>query len=113
MFQVKERVKVFRGERLTQARNNAALTQEELGDMIGASSQQISAYEHGKREPFPYIIIKLAEALGTTTDWLLGLSDKPQREVKEVTTDELSYLRKLDRKKLLELLQIILKESNK
>lgn len=81
--------------------------------MVGASAQQISAYENGRREPFPYVIAKLAEALSTTSDFLLGLSDKPKREVTEVSTDELSYLRKLDRKKLMELLQIILKEGDK
>lgn len=37
----------------------------------------LSRIENGKNEPAAWMLLALAQALGTTTDYLLGLTDDP------------------------------------
>ena len=48
------------------------LTMAELGKRVGCSEASISYYELGKREAKYEILLKLAEALDTSVDYLLG-----------------------------------------
>lgn len=50
-------------EWLTLARKNKGLTQQQLGDLIGTSSNAITQYEKGKRFPKPNILAKLCKEL--------------------------------------------------
>ncbi len=63
------------GQRLAKAREKAGITQQTLGDIVGASKGAIARWEAGTREPGMAYLAKLSEALGVTTDYLLGLSD--------------------------------------
>jgi transcriptional regulator with XRE-family HTH domain len=60
------------GERLTQAREQAGLSQQQLADKLGTTQRAVSWWE---REPVALRADQLAavaEALGVTTDYLLG-----------------------------------------
>lgn len=61
------------GHRLRELRKLRNLTQKQLADLIGVKNSIISFYEVGDRIPSPEIIIKLAAALHTSTDFLLGV----------------------------------------
>ena len=63
------------GERLEKARDKAGMTQQALADAVGASKGAVARWEAGTREPGMAYLSKLSEALGVTTDYLLGLSD--------------------------------------
>ncbi len=63
------------GGRLAKAREKAGITQQTLGDIIGASKGAIARWEAGTREPGMAYLSKLSKALCVTTDYLLGLSD--------------------------------------
>ena len=54
-------------------RKSKNLNMKQLGQLIGASESAISQYETGKRQPDPSTLIKLAEVLETSVDFLLGL----------------------------------------
>lgn len=70
------------GKRLARARAEKQLTQRELADAIGITFSQISRYEASKARPRLAILMKLAEALGTTPEFLAGDSvDDFNREV--------------------------------
>jgi transcriptional regulator with XRE-family HTH domain len=43
--------------------------------MMGTSQNQIYRYEQDKNSPTGDVIIALARALGTSADWLLGMTD--------------------------------------
>lgn len=58
--------------RLKTARKAAQLTQTDLAKRAGLMQRQISDYEKGKQTPSIETLMKLAEALNVTTDWLLG-----------------------------------------
>lgn len=57
-------------ERVSTARALNSLTQKELSGLAGVSQRQIAAYENVESFPRPRVLMKLAEALGTTPEWL-------------------------------------------
>lgn len=65
---------VFR-DRLKEKRLAAGMTQAELAEKVGVSARTIQNYEMGTRKPRNLEVIqKIAEALRTTPDYLLGSS---------------------------------------
>ena len=62
-------------DKLKEKRIEAGLTQAELAKRAGTTSRTIQNYELGKSKPSNMEIIqKIADALGTTTEFLLGSS---------------------------------------
>lgn len=55
---------------LRNARERAGLTQRELGVRAGVNFSQISRYEQGVALPRPGMLLKLAEVLGVTPEFL-------------------------------------------
>ncbi|EFU7245544.1 helix-turn-helix transcriptional regulator [Listeria monocytogenes] len=68
------------GEKLIHLRKKNRLTQKQLAAKIGTAASTISKYENDNHRPPIFILAKLAEILGTTTDFLLddvaGLREK-------------------------------------
>lgn len=62
--------------RLKNARKEAGLTQQELGDKIGVSKSTVTGYEKGYREPDVFKIKEMSKALGVDANYLLG-TDSP------------------------------------
>jgi transcriptional regulator with XRE-family HTH domain len=59
------------GERTRKRRQVLKLTQHELAEALGLTSQHISAIEQNKRSPSLAILARLAEELGVTVDYLV------------------------------------------
>lgn len=66
------------GERLKRVRKGR-YNQEELASLIGVHTNTISRWENGSRSPDAGTLQKLAQALDTTTAYLLGETDDPAR----------------------------------
>ena len=66
----RQRVKGL-GGRLKSARDLEDMYQWEVAAKCGCQVTEISRYEKGSREPSLTNLVKLAAALGVTTDWLL------------------------------------------
>lgn len=60
------------GERIKQRRQALRITQQELAQSLGITPQHVSAVEQDKWAPSLAVAAKLAEELGTTTDYLLS-----------------------------------------
>lgn len=61
-------------ERLTAARNARGVTKADLAVLVGRNARSVvTAWESGKSIPDAPILIRLAELLGVTVDWLLGV----------------------------------------
>ena len=60
------------GERLREARMNRKITQQSLADHICVTLRNYQRYEQGIREPAYAILVKLADILDVSTDYLLG-----------------------------------------
>lgn len=64
------------GRRVEMLRNDLDWTQEELGERVGLAKSTISGIETGAHG-ISRSADRLAKALGTTTDYLFGLTDNP------------------------------------
>lgn len=76
-------------ERLKQLREEKRISQVRLSVEIGVAQETISAYERGKAVPTCENLIKIANYLNTSTDYLLGLSDV-KLPYSKITLDKLS-----------------------
>lgn len=62
-------------QRLRQKRKQKKLTQQELANIVNTKKNTISNYETGYSTPSNDMLIDLARALHTSTDYLLGVTD--------------------------------------
>jgi len=98
-------------ERLRELREKRHVTQVRLSIAAEVSQETISAYESGKAMPSAETLVKIADFLNTSADYLLGriTDDKPlltvANEVADKQLEELlnnyAKLNKLQRKDLL------------
>lgn len=61
---------------LRDARNEIGLTQKKLAQIVGISQQSYSDYENGRTFPDEATLVKIANALNVSTDYLLGRTDE-------------------------------------
>ena len=59
-------------ERLKELRKNKGLKQREIAELLGVKQNTYSDWENGKTEPSFENLIKLADLLEVTLDWLFG-----------------------------------------
>lgn len=59
------------GQRIVQLRSRLGLSQGDLASRVGSTRTQISKYERGAYEPKFDLLGRIAETLGTTTDFLI------------------------------------------
>ncbi len=68
-------------ERLIQARELNGYQQTEAAERLGyKTSSQLSQWEHGKRMPPLTMLIKACETYRVSMDFLVGISDDPDRD---------------------------------
>ena len=73
------------GKRISDLRKSKGMTQEQLAQQVGVTAQAVSKWENDLSCPDISILPQLAEALGVTTDELLGRT--PLQEVKSETSE--------------------------
>ncbi|MDK7375345.1 helix-turn-helix transcriptional regulator [Weeksella virosa] len=74
-------------ERIKQLRTENNFTQSELAEKVGLTYIQIGRYEKGKSSPSADVLQKLADALNTSTDFLMN--GKNELAVAQLTDKEL------------------------
>lgn len=67
-----------RGERLRQAREAKGLTQKDVADALGITSQAYQNYEYG-RELRSSAMVAICTTLGCSPSWLLGIAEEGGR----------------------------------
>lgn len=93
------------GERITVLREARGLSQRDLSDELAklglvVRRETITQWENGTRDLKTEYLTKLSEFFGVSADWLLGLTDAPERTPAAVdelglSPDAVSYLRGL------------------
>lgn len=66
----------MRFQRIRDLREDADLTQTQLGKAINLPQRTYAYYESGERTIPPEVLIALAKFHNTTVDYILGLTDK-------------------------------------
>lgn len=70
-------IKKIVGTRINSALANRGMLQKDLAKILGVTDNTISYYCKGVRGPQLEQLPKIATALGTSTDYLLGITDDP------------------------------------
>lgn len=68
----------LRTDRLRELREKQGLSQRTLSRLCHLNDYQILRYENGKSDPSATHLEMMAEVLGVSTDYLLGMTDEPQ-----------------------------------
>ena len=63
--------------RIKDLREDHDMTQKEVADHLMMKQPQYSRYERGLRDIPTDVLIRLAKLYKTSTDYILGLTDKP------------------------------------
>lgn len=69
------------GARIKEQRQSIRYTQKMLADKVSVSPQVISNWERGYTEPSADDISKLSEVLECSSDYLLGITNKPNHKM--------------------------------
>jgi len=86
------------GQRLMSARKSLGITQEELAERVGVSTQMISNLELGKKAIRPENLVNICQELGLSTDFVLMGSnintevDGIAEKLIKLTPDELKII---------------------
>ena len=68
-------------KRIRDLREDNDLTQKEVAKKLNCSQQVYSNYELGQRDIPTDILIKLSSLYNVSTDYILGISDIPERQL--------------------------------
>lgn len=77
------------GKRVERLRKDNGMNQAALAALVGVRQNYISAIERDVASPSAEVMAKIALVLGTTTDFLLLLTDSPARPVFVATGHEM------------------------
>jgi transcriptional regulator with XRE-family HTH domain len=96
------------GARLSELRKAAGYTQQELAQEVGVSRRMIAYYEGETERPPTTLLPALADALGITTDELLGVA-APKKGLKPDTRlkRRMQQIEKMNPKEKRQVLQLI------
>ncbi len=82
-------------QRLRECRKACNKTQQQLSDCLGYNCATISNYETGKNEPSFRDLVRIAEILDTSIDYLLGIEDVKYPFPKKEKNEQITSLIKL------------------
>lgn len=80
------------GYRIRELREKLGMTQDDLAEQAGMNRVTIAKYESGRIEPSSRALPRLAKALGTSADALLGIVPDDDG-ASDITDDELMQMR--------------------
>lgn len=76
------------GERLTSARNKKKLTQIEMANRVQLHRSTYAQYEVNRRNPELEKLVRIADELEISIDYLLGRSNKEQELLNALSEEE-------------------------
>ena len=99
-------------ERLREALQNKNMRQADLVAQTGIDKSQISSYLSGKYKPKQENLTLLAEALGVSEYWLLGIDETEERGAEKESTEKRlqAYAKRIYSERELEKLVLLYEE---
>lgn len=96
------------GEKILNLLDRMKMSQKQLADLINTSESNLSRYISGERNISTEMLANIATALHTTTDFLLGISDKVDdfeyKDVERILARKSETMTKEEKKRLLDIL---------
>ena len=75
-----QKMKLTFGEKIRNLREDANLTQEQLGKQVNMTQRKVSYIEHNQYEPSIEDIKALCSFFKVSSDYLIGLSNNPEKK---------------------------------
>ena len=66
-------------DRIVQLKKERKLLQKDIASSVGLSLRAYQYYEKGQKEPTLSVLLRLADYFDVSLDYLVGLSDTPER----------------------------------
>lgn len=79
-------------EKLREVRLSRGMSQVELAKQLGVTKQSVSNWENDNIQPSVDMLVKIAQCLSVSTDYLLELDAKTYIEVTGLTSREISHI---------------------
>lgn len=86
-------------QRLKDLRLSKNMSQKQLAEMLGTTNSSVCDWERGRTEPDKTFVLKLADCLNVSTDYLLGRTD----EMGNVIMSESAFQLSADEREVLSL----------
>ena len=83
-----EELKLIVASKLIKLRQEAGMTQAELGEKLNYSDKTVSKWERGESLPDAFVLLRIADIYGTTVDGLLSEQEPWQDPVKKAREEE-------------------------
>lgn len=80
------------GQRLKEIRLSRGMSQQDLANKISTSKSVISGYESGRNDPAQSVVIKLADALDVSINYLMGQNNEKYHKPLENENDDFVVL---------------------
>ena len=71
--------------RIAFLRKSLKLTQTQFGDLVNVSQRSVASWEAGERSPSLLTLCDLADKLDVSVDYILGRTDEPLTNKKQLT----------------------------
>lgn len=78
--------------RLKELRIEKGFLQDQVAELVGVARNAISSYENGARQPSLDILVALARVYKTTTDYILGVTDRRQLDISGLTSHQIELV---------------------
>ena len=101
------------GRRLQSLREETELTQELIAKKLHISTSSYTLYESEKRKPHPDMLIKMARIYDASTDYILGITNVRNSNVKNIKLSDFEELQNLPREAIDEIYKFIIYIKNK
>lgn len=80
-------------ERIKELRLSLGINQVQFAKKLNVTKQCISNWENANLQPSIDMLIRIATTFSVSTDYLLGLNDKPTLNAEGLTTEQILHLR--------------------
>ena len=80
-------------ERIKELRTSMGMNQIQFGRKLFVTKQCVSNWENGNIQPSIDMLIRIAQTFSVSTDYLLGLNDKPTLSAEGLTSEQILHLR--------------------
>ncbi len=80
-------------ERIKELRLSLGINQVQFAKKLNVTKQCVSNWENANLQPSIDMLIRIAQTFSVSTDYLLGLNDKPTLDAEGLTNEQILHLR--------------------
>lgn len=83
------------GDKLRKLRESKGLTQKQLGELLGVSAPEVSAYENDSRRPPYEVLVGYSRIFKVSTDFILGTERQDNDHLSRLNHEHRAFINEL------------------